>query len=321
MADVPLIVISDFATAERRVTPSWSIAQLKAKLEPVTGIPPSAQRLYLKAPGRSGGGESSSDKGLELTAPDEEVVQVGSFGLVSYAELHVSVSCSFLDSVTIHPSLRKTGELCDLRSTWMHTWCQSSYACFRWSAHCLRLVRPIRDWNETCWRQVPMDAPHMITSKRYCPVLGQGTPAGRPYCVLLWLVHVSAYHKLESDGSTNIAMISDTSLGRPKHSGTDGGRRSSHCHCAMSHNGRYHSDSTLERQTHANNGLDQCTLRIEICPVGVLQTGSSAHRIQAAPVSNITNFPHISLPPVRRTADHLMTAHLGRRHAPPFCAS
>ena len=32
-------------SAERRISPSWSISQLKAKLEPVTGIPPSAQRL------------------------------------------------------------------------------------------------------------------------------------------------------------------------------------------------------------------------------------------------------------------------------------
>jgi hypothetical protein len=32
-------------SAERRISPSWTIGQLKAKLEPVTGIPPSAQRL------------------------------------------------------------------------------------------------------------------------------------------------------------------------------------------------------------------------------------------------------------------------------------
>jgi tubulin-folding cofactor B len=32
-------------SGERRITPSWTIAQLKAKLEPVTGIPSSAQSL------------------------------------------------------------------------------------------------------------------------------------------------------------------------------------------------------------------------------------------------------------------------------------
>jgi tubulin-specific chaperone B len=38
--------------AERRVTPSWTVSQLKAKLETMTGIPPGSQRLLLKAPGR-----------------------------------------------------------------------------------------------------------------------------------------------------------------------------------------------------------------------------------------------------------------------------
>ena len=35
-------------SVERRISPSWTIAQLKAKLEPVTGIPPSCQRLYMR---------------------------------------------------------------------------------------------------------------------------------------------------------------------------------------------------------------------------------------------------------------------------------
>lgn len=40
-----------FAT-ERRVTPTWSISQLKGKLETMCGIPPGFQRLRLKSPGR-----------------------------------------------------------------------------------------------------------------------------------------------------------------------------------------------------------------------------------------------------------------------------
>lgn len=40
-----------FAT-ERRVTPSWTVTQLKIKLETMTGIPPGSQRLMLKSPGR-----------------------------------------------------------------------------------------------------------------------------------------------------------------------------------------------------------------------------------------------------------------------------
>ncbi|EXJ80061.1 hypothetical protein A1O3_08347 [Capronia epimyces CBS 606.96] len=53
-ADIPvqIIVPNDanpnavpLLAAERRITPSWTIAQLKAKLEPVTGIPAGAQSL------------------------------------------------------------------------------------------------------------------------------------------------------------------------------------------------------------------------------------------------------------------------------------
>jgi len=36
---------------ERRVTPSWTVLQLKAKLETITGIPPGCQRLRLVVPG------------------------------------------------------------------------------------------------------------------------------------------------------------------------------------------------------------------------------------------------------------------------------
>ncbi|KAL3960046.1 hypothetical protein ACCO45_005163 [Purpureocillium lilacinum] len=39
MADVPLQVISENAASERRITPSWTITQLRAKLETITGIP------------------------------------------------------------------------------------------------------------------------------------------------------------------------------------------------------------------------------------------------------------------------------------------
>ncbi|BDD57967.1 hypothetical protein MPDQ_003924 [Monascus purpureus] len=41
-----------FAT-ERRITPTWSVIQLKSKLETMTGVPPGSQRLRLKTPGRT----------------------------------------------------------------------------------------------------------------------------------------------------------------------------------------------------------------------------------------------------------------------------
>ncbi|KAJ1338188.1 tubulin-specific chaperone B [Microdochium nivale] len=81
MADVPLLVISDNSSSERRITPSWSISQLRTKLEPVTGIPPSAQRMTYKAPGRDT---------VPVEAGDEDATLMASFALVPYAELHIT---------------------------------------------------------------------------------------------------------------------------------------------------------------------------------------------------------------------------------------
>lgn len=82
MADVPLIVVSDNVSSERRITPSWSIGQLKSKLEPITGVPPSSQRLSLKAPGR---------ESIPIEAYDEESTYLTNYALSPYAELHVSL--------------------------------------------------------------------------------------------------------------------------------------------------------------------------------------------------------------------------------------
>ncbi|KAJ9373469.1 hypothetical protein DTO282E5_1920 [Paecilomyces variotii] len=63
--------------AERRITPSWTVLQLKGKLETMTGIPPSCQRLKLKAPGRQ-------DQWLE---GDEQVLEI--YGLSKGSEIEV----------------------------------------------------------------------------------------------------------------------------------------------------------------------------------------------------------------------------------------
>ncbi len=80
MADVPLYVVSDYAAAERRITPAWSIAQLKAKLEPITGIPPSCQQIFLR---------TSAGEKIPVEAQDEESVYLQQFPLAPYAELLV----------------------------------------------------------------------------------------------------------------------------------------------------------------------------------------------------------------------------------------
>jgi tubulin-folding cofactor B len=81
MADVPMIVVSDNSSSERRITPAWTISQLKTKLEPVTGVPPSSQRISLKTP---------TNERIAIEAPDEEATQLSGFPLAPYAELHVS---------------------------------------------------------------------------------------------------------------------------------------------------------------------------------------------------------------------------------------
>jgi tubulin-folding cofactor B len=81
MADVPLNVVSENAVSERRITPSWSISQLRTKLEPITGIPPSFQVLSLKVPG---------SQNIAIQAADEDNTRLSSYPLAPYAELHVA---------------------------------------------------------------------------------------------------------------------------------------------------------------------------------------------------------------------------------------
>lgn len=63
--------------SERRITPTWTVSQLKAKLETMTGIPPSNQKLKLKSPGRE-------DRWVE---GDDQLV--GEWGLARGCEFEV----------------------------------------------------------------------------------------------------------------------------------------------------------------------------------------------------------------------------------------
>jgi tubulin-folding cofactor B len=75
--DIPILVTSPSTSSERRITPSWTLSQLKQKLEFVTGIPPSAQRLQWKAPGVHGVWMEGEDK------------ELGRWGLVKGGEIEV----------------------------------------------------------------------------------------------------------------------------------------------------------------------------------------------------------------------------------------
>lgn len=78
--DIPLLITSDNSSSERRITPSWTIGQLKSKLEAVTGVPPLSQKITLRV----------NQQGIPIEAADEENTQLATFPLAPYAELHVS---------------------------------------------------------------------------------------------------------------------------------------------------------------------------------------------------------------------------------------
>lgn len=80
-ADVSLLITSPNAESERRISPSWSISQLRSRLEHITGIPPTAQKLTLRLP--------SHDETV-IEAEDEDQTQLAQFPLRAQAEIHVS---------------------------------------------------------------------------------------------------------------------------------------------------------------------------------------------------------------------------------------
>ena len=81
-ADIPLLIVSENSSSERRISPSWSIAQLKSRLEPVTGVPASCQRLSLKI---------GSQAAQPIEAADEESTILAAWPLQAYAEIKVGM--------------------------------------------------------------------------------------------------------------------------------------------------------------------------------------------------------------------------------------
>jgi hypothetical protein len=79
--DVPLLIKSPNSSSERRVSPSWTLAHLKARLEPITGVPAACQQLTLQL---------GSQPAVALSAANEEQTQLSAFPLQPYAEITVS---------------------------------------------------------------------------------------------------------------------------------------------------------------------------------------------------------------------------------------
>ncbi|KAF2478816.1 CAP Gly-rich domain-containing protein [Neohortaea acidophila] len=80
-ADIPLQISSDNSSSERRISPAWSISQFKARLEPITGVPASCQRLSLKL---------ASQRPLPIEAADEDATLLARWPLQAYAEVVVT---------------------------------------------------------------------------------------------------------------------------------------------------------------------------------------------------------------------------------------
>jgi hypothetical protein len=87
--DIPLLIVSENSASERRISPSWTIAQLKGRLEPVTGVPATCQRLSLKI---------GSQPAQPIEAADEESTILAAWPLQAYAELKVGITDLFFFS-------------------------------------------------------------------------------------------------------------------------------------------------------------------------------------------------------------------------------
>lgn len=81
-ADIPMLVVSPNSSSERRISPAWSISQFKARLEPITGIPASTQRLSLRLGG-------SQQQPYEILSSRENTTKLSEWPLQAYAEIHV----------------------------------------------------------------------------------------------------------------------------------------------------------------------------------------------------------------------------------------
>lgn len=105
-ADVPLLISSPNSSSERRISPSWTIAHLKTRLEPITGIPAGCQQLSLRV---------ASQDPVALVAADEEHTQLVAFPLQPYAEIAVSPSSHSHCIATASPVLDPFGMLSSRR--------------------------------------------------------------------------------------------------------------------------------------------------------------------------------------------------------------
>jgi len=109
VADVPLIISSSNSSSERRINPSWSVAHLKSRLEPITGVPAGSQQLSLRV---------ASQDAVPIAAADEEETRLAAFPLQPYAEITVSFHllfyCSALRALSLSMSISRPLTSCHI---------------------------------------------------------------------------------------------------------------------------------------------------------------------------------------------------------------
>lgn len=81
MSDIVIYITSEQVSSEKRITPSWTIAELKAKLEPITGIPPGSQKLTVYGP--------ATGSGQHILDNDDSDRPIGDYHLVPYGRIQV----------------------------------------------------------------------------------------------------------------------------------------------------------------------------------------------------------------------------------------
>lgn len=80
--DISVFFTSDLISAEKRISPQWTIAYLKKRLEPITGIQPQFQVLQYY-PSRTG------NEYVELRNDDAEYATVKDYGIAAFSRVHV----------------------------------------------------------------------------------------------------------------------------------------------------------------------------------------------------------------------------------------
>lgn len=83
--DLSVFFTSDLTSSERRISPQWTLAYLKTRLEQITGVQPESQVLQYHP-------QSSSNEYIVLKADDEERVTIAQLGITSFSRIHVQDS-------------------------------------------------------------------------------------------------------------------------------------------------------------------------------------------------------------------------------------